>query len=455
MPNPRLLIVDDEDGIRFGVRDYLESHGFDVDEAESCATALHPDRPAPDVAIFDYRLGDGTALDLLPRFRELHGDVPVLVLTAYGSIDLAVKCVKEGAEQFLTKPVEMPALLALVQRVLSLRRERVRQQAGRRRETQERVDPFLGESAAIRDLARAAERVAAADRPVLLLGETGTGKGVLARWLHEHGARAAEPFVDINCAGLATFLLDSELFGHRRGSFTGASADKVGLLEVADRGTLFLDEIGDMEAPVQAKMLKVLEEQRFRRLGDTRDRGVDVRLIAATHRDLGAYATEGRFRQDLYFRINTLPLALPPLRERVEDIPVLARALLARLANEVGHTPVVLDEEAERALMRYAWPGNIRELRNVLERAVLLTDRGTLTRADLRFEPERAAAPGEQLTLAELERRHIAAALERADGKVEAAARALGIPRSTLYQKLKAIGLSSGTRKRNPKSGRK
>jgi DNA-binding NtrC family response regulator len=261
--------------------------------------------------------------------------------------------------------------------------------------------------------------------------------------LHDHGRRSHEAFVDVNCAGLGRELLDSELFGHEKGAFTGAVTSKAGLLEVADRGTLFLDEIGDMPTEVQPKLLKVLEEQRFRRVGEVRDRQVDARLIAATHQDLAGLVRERRFRGDLYFRICTLPLHVPPLRERVEDIPVLAERLLGRLARELGRPAVSLAEDACDALSTYAWPGNIRELRNVLERAVLLAPGDVLTRRDLRFDAIAAAEPAdEEATLAELERRHIRRVLAEEDGHVERAARRLGVPRSSLYEKLKRHGLA-------------
>src|SRR5688500_8304362 len=369
----RVLVVDDEPGVRFGLREFLEAKGFDVDEAATCvaAEAMFKSR-RPDVAILDYSLPDGNALDLLPRLRALDATVPQVILTGHGSIDLAVRAVKEGAEHFLTKPVELPALLVILRRLLDAQRHRQRHAAGVRREATGRIDPFALPSAAIRALAEDAERVARSESPVLVLGETGVGKGVLARWLHDHGPRAEEAFVDLNCASLSRELLESELFGHEKGAFTGAVAAKEGLLEVAHRGTLFLDEIGDVDAAVQPKLLKVLEEGRFRRLGDVRDREVDVRLIAATHQDLAVAVREKRFRSDLYFRISALPLLIPPLRERPEDIAVLARALLDRIGFEVGRTDLSLSEDAVAALQAYSWPGNTRELRNVLERAVIL-----------------------------------------------------------------------------------
>ncbi len=454
---PRILLVDDEPGLRFGVRTFLTVSGFDVDEASSLAEAQELFRTSrPDAAVIDYKLPDGTALELLPRLKELDASVPLIVLTAHGSIELAVRAVKEGAEQFLTKPVELAVLKVLLERLVERRMERQRQVAERSRAEHDRPQPFLGTSAAIQALREQALRVAEADSPVLLQGETGSGKSVLARWLHENGPRQDAPFVDLNCAALSKELLDSELFGHEKGAFTGAVAAKQGLLEVADRGTVFLDEIGDMDVQVQPKLLKVLEEKRFRRVGDVRDRRVDVRLVAATHQDLAVAAREKRFRGDLYFRVSTLILVVPPLRERPEDIPALARHFLAGLGGRRGRGEVALQPDAEAALCRYPWPGNIRELRNVLERAVLLSGGGPLSRGDLRFESSNEAG-GEDtssLTLEEMERRHIERALRLEAGHVERAAQRLGIPRSSLYERLKRLGINrSGFQKPDPGTG--
>ncbi len=441
MPRHRLLIVDDEADLRFAMRTFLKVHGYEVEEAETCQAAEEVFRASrPDVAVIDFRLPDGNALDLLPRLRRMDPTVPLIVLTAHGSIELAVQAIKEGAEQFLTKPLELPALLVALERVIEHQRNRQRELAGRSRQARAVVDPFLGTSPAIRRLAEEASKIMATERPVLILGETGTGKGVLASWLHNHSPRADEAFVDLNCAGLSRDLLESELFGHEKGAFTGATACKPGLLEIAHRGTLFLDEIGDVDPQVQPKLLKVLEEQRFRRLGDIHDRRVDVRLVTATHQDLGRLIQEKQFRSDLYFRISTLPLSVPPLRERTEDIPVLARHMLERFGSELGRGGVALSADADRALQTYHWPGNIRELRNVLERAVLLCDRNTLGPKDLHFgDPSQGEThpADEALTLLELERRHIERLLRDEHGHVARAATRLGVPRSSLYQKIK------------------
>jgi DNA-binding NtrC family response regulator len=447
MSRNKVLVVDDESGVRFGIRDFLEQHGYEIEEAESCQDAQHLFRTSrPDIVIADYMLADGTALDLLPRLREIDSNIPLLVLTAHGSIDLAVRAIKEGAEQFLTKPLELPTLLVILQRLLQKQRNYHKQLASKSRQVRQAIDPFIGTSAAIRSLADQARKILSTESPVLILGETGTGKGVLARWLHENSPRADEAFVDLNCAGLTRELLETELFGHEKGAFTSATASKQGLFEVAHRGTIFLDEVGDVDLQIQPKLLKVLEEKRFRRLGDVRDRQVDVRLIAATHQDIGQLVREKRFRDDLYFRISTIPLSFPSLRERIDDIPTLAQYMLNKVAADLGRGELHLDQGCMQALQAYSWPGNIRELRNVIERAVLLSDQKHITLNDLHFDGHtQVGAPflDSRLTLLELEKQHIERVLQEEHGRVEIAAKRLGIPRSSLYQKIKKFQIST------------
>src|ERR1043165_480349 len=426
----RVLLVDDEEGPRFGVRRFLKSHDFDVEEASDCATARHRFRSfRPDVTILDFRLPDGTALDLIPEFRSIDNSA-LIVLTAYASIDAAVEAVKLGAEQFLTKPVQLDTLLVVIERILQNQRNRQQALAGAAKsEARNRVDPFLGVSSAIRDLREKADAVLRTDSPVLVHGETGTGKTVLARWIHANGRRAGEAFVDLNCAGISREFLETELFGHEKGAFTGATATKQGLLEVAHRGTVFLDEIGDMDTQVQASLLKVLEEKRFRRLGDVKDRTTDVRLIAATHRDFRSLVEDNRFRQDLYYRISTLELFVPPLRERREDILMLAENILDRLARDLGQARLTINDEAERLLCAYDWPGNIRELRNVLERALLRSHGAELDVSGIVMPSEpapAAAAPASDNvvrrsgTLDDVERDYIEQVLREEKGAIDA-----------------------------------
>ena len=441
----RILVVDDESGVRLGLRSFLEAKGYEVEEAASCRAAEEAFRNgAPDAAILDFRLPDGDGVALVPRLRSLEPSVPLLVLTAHGSIELAVQAIKDGADQFLTKPVQLPALQLLLERQLEVQRDRRKQAAGASRQNRDRTDPFQGESPAIRRLEEEARLVLRSASAVLIQGETGTGKGVLARWLHDHGPRAEEAFVDLNCAGLSRDLLETELFGHETGAFTGAVKSKAGLLEVAHRGSVFLDEIGDVDPAVQPRLLKVLEERRFRRVGDVRERQVDVRLIAATHQDLRRLVEQGRFRGDLYYRIGVIPLRVPALRERPEDIPGLAGFLLRRCAREMGRAAIELAPDAEQGLREHSWPGNIRELRNVLEHAVLLSGGVAVRARDLRFAQGASApvASAAVTSLREAERAAIQRALEAEGGHVERAARRLGTSRSSLYKRIRKQGIS-------------
>jgi len=436
--------VDDDPSVRLGVRTYLETYGYDVDETASCADGLaHMNRDLPDVLILDYALPDGTALDVIASMKREGIDVPVVVLTGHGSIELAVMAMKEGAEHFLTKPVEMASLTVLIDRVIENQHTRRRLSAARAQPASPAEGLFAGSSTAMRILARDAKSVADGDAPVLIEGETGTGKSVLARWLHEHSARARESLVELNCAGLPRELLESELFGHEKGAFTGATGLKVGLIESAHRGTMFLDEIGDMDLAIQPKLLKVVEEKKIRRLGDVGERRVDIRFIAATNRGLAQLVDEGRFREDLFYRINTIVLRLPPLRERREDIAGMAKMLLPQIARDTRRPVPQLDPDAEAALVAHAWPGNVRELRNVLERALLLTAAPVLRRADLRLAtvvPKAAANGDGAASLKDAEWQYIQRVLAQEGGNVPRAAQRLGIPRSTMYQKLKVHG---------------
>jgi DNA-binding NtrC family response regulator len=445
VPRNKVLLIEDDRGIRFGMKNFLVGRDYDVEEAETMEEAervFHASKP--DLAVLDYKLPDGNALELLPRLKTIDPTAQIVVLTGHGSIELAVEAIRLGAEQFLTKPIQLPALLVVIERLLENQRSHQKEKARESHRTQNAIDPFIGSSPAIQRLREEAMRMVVTDRPILILGETGSGKGVLAGWLHRHGPRAREPFVDLNCAGLSKEFVETELFGHEKGAFTGAGSAKEGLLEVAHQGVLFLDEIGDVDPQVQPKLLKVLEEKKFRRLGEVRDRRVDIQLIAATHQDLGEFVREKKFRSDLYFRISTIPLTIPPLRERIEDVPVIARYLLQGFVADLGHSGLQLSESAERALMGYRWPGNIRELRNVLERAILLSDRKTIAAKDLRFDAASAAGGMEDLsdlTLEEMERRHIELILRQEQGRVVAAAQRLGVPRSSLYQKIQKYGI--------------
>ena len=420
----RILVIEDDPLMQEFLAEALRLDGFEVATAEGLAKAfLEIQKLPPHIALTDYQLRDGTAFDLLNWLKLRDIRVPVVVLTGHASIDLAVQAVKKGAEQFIPKPVDPGFLTTTLRRVLENSRYQQKDTASQMERARYSRDPFLGDSPAMRKLKVAARRAIESNLTVLIQGETGTGKGVLARWLHKSSARANEPFVDLNCAGLSRELFESELFGHQKGAFTGAISNKPGFLEAANHGTLFLDEIGDMDLAVQPKILKVVEEKHFYRLGEVLERNTDARLIAATHRDLKKLAEDGKFRTDLYFRISTLRLQIPPLRERLDDIPLITDELLGQLWNDMKCGTLRISDHARAALQQYSWPGNIRELRNVLERAALLTDDGLIHSTGLEFEtPSRAALAANtfpaNFTLKEIEKQSILQVLEAEGGNV-------------------------------------
>jgi DNA-binding NtrC family response regulator len=443
----RVLVVEDDVSLLEVLTIGLETYGFNVVKADGVSRAiLEIQKSHPSIILADYQLRDGTAFDLLSWLKARDLRLPVVVLTGHVRIDLAVEAIKNGAEQFIPKPVDVGLLTTMLRRVLENFRNQRKNVTNRLERARYERDPFLGNSPAILALKKAAMRVAEANSTVLIQGETGTGKGVLARALHTMGSRSNEAFVDLNCAGLSRELLESELFGHQKGAFTGAIGNKVGFLEAANNGTLFLDEIGDMDPQIQAKILKVVEEKHFYRLGDVIERKTDMQIIVATHRDLKKLAEEGSFRSDLYFRINMLQLRIPPLRERPEDIPIITDKLVEHLCNDMKRGPMQISDNARSALQSYSWPGNIRELRNVMERAVLLSDDGVIHNTGLEFEAPAQQAPMASpafgnLTLKEIERHFILETLESEGGNVIRASRRLGIHRSSLYSKIREYGL--------------
>ena len=449
MPKGRVLVVDAEPSVRLAVEKVLNADGYDVEQADSQRAALEQFfASTPDAVILDGALPDGDVLDLLAQVKGADPLIPCIVLAGPGALEKAAMAIQQGAEQFLTKPLALPSLLLVLQRVLENQRNRRRRLRDETRQARQHVDPFCGSSPAIRALEEQAKRVLETHSPILIRGETGSGKGVLSGWLHARGERAQEPFLDLNCAGLSRELLESELFGYEKGAFTGAVSSKMGLLEVAHKGTVFLDEIGDIDLALQPKLLKVLEERRFRRLGDVRDRQVDIRLIAATHQDLAVMVEQKTFRSDLYFRISTILLVIPPLRERLEDIPALAEFLLEEIAPELDRGPMQLSGDAMGRLQRHTWPGNIRELRNCLERAALTSRKNVLGPDDLGFDfPQGLGRSGgglqdlSAMTLAEAEKILIQTALQAERGRVDRAAHRLGISRSSLYQRLQRHGI--------------
>ena len=408
---------------------------------------------SPEVVILDQRLGDQAALQFIEQLKSAGSVVRILALAERG--EWAAEAVRRGADQYLVKPVAPQVLLAILERVLA--RASVQKPGHPNGDplSEIEVSPFFGVSTGVRLLEEQAHKVVDLDRPVLIRGETGVGKSALARWIHAHGPRKQQPFIELNCAGLSRDLLESELFGHEKGAFTGAVSAKPGLLEAADQGTVFLDEIGDMDLQVQPKMLKAIEERQYRRLGDVRDRVLDIRLIGATHRNLQHLTEQGMFRKDLFYRISGLPIRIPPLRKRPEDIVPLAHFYLERFAQEWRCGPLELADEAERLLKGYAWPGNIRELKNALERAIVNRTGSLIQARDFRLGQSWDAASGEvrslnsgevkalTMTLEEVEKSHIRRVLSAVGGHVDEAARRLGISRSSLYQRLQRFGLRS------------
>jgi DNA-binding NtrC family response regulator len=442
----KILVIDDDPVIRFGICDFLRKCDYQVTEAATVREGQHQfQNLQPDAAVVDSLLPDGTSFEILEWMENLGACIPVFILTSPGAKRATIPPSYGGTAYLFDKPVALQVLKQQLDRALEGERLRRQSKSAPYQSWQQSLDPFLGTSAAIRHLAQLANRLLTSESPLFLQGETGSGKGVLANWIHNHGTRAGESFHDLNCAGLSRELLESELFGHRRGSFTGAVENKLGLFEAANHGTLFLDEIGDIDLHVQSKLLKAVEERRFRRLGEVRERMVDVRLISATRCNLEKLMEEGRFRDDLYYRINVVPITIPPLRERSEDIPLLARYLIDRLCHECGRKPMSIEDSALDLLRRHRWPGNIRELRNALERAIQLSERSSLTTAD--FQLERRCSTDSKpplssndfsLTLRQVEENHIEMVLQEEGGSVERAARRLGIARSSLYNRLKS-----------------
>jgi DNA-binding NtrC family response regulator len=447
-----LLIIDDEVAITSAFGTFFERTGHHtITRAHSGQEGIDTARRIrPDIVLLDLRLPDMTGFDVLSRIREL-GAV-VIMITAYGDVPLAVQAMQNGAENFLTKPVDLQHLAVVVERAVEKVRLRQLNAVMSERRSGE-AQSTLGASPAARELSDQITLLAAsAKTTVLLIGESGTGKGTVAEHIHRQSPRAAGPFIEVNCAALTAASLDSELFGHERGATGDAREAKAGLLEVASGGTLFLDGIGDLDAHLQPKLLRVLEGKGFRRLGGTQEISADVRLIAATNKDLVHEVTAGRFREDLYYRLSVMPVHLPPLRARArEDLVELIGHLIDQLAAPMTDAPKSLTDEALERVLRYAWPGNIRELRNVLERAMIM-GRGRPAIDVPLLPPEVRDASGRGVehhvprTLAEVERAHIERTLSAHDGNRTHAARELDISRATLIKKIKAYGLTTRVR---------
>lgn len=431
-----ILIIDDDPMVRSAIAAFLKEFGFNIHMASTLAEARESvSTRSYEAVIIDQLLPDGSGIDLIRELRAISADMAIVVITGAADVPLAVKAMQEGADNFLPKPVNFDGLLVFLRKSLEVRTLRRISGIRKRLEKQSYFD--FGTSPAMASVQELARLATDNDSPMLITGETGVGKGVLARWIHENSERTGGAFVEVNCSGLRGELLVSELFGHAKGAFTSAVQDRQGLLDVADGGTLFLDEIGDMDLAVQAQFLKVIEEKSYRRLGEVRMRTSDFRLMCATNKDLLEEAPQGRFRKDLLYRIQVMPIVVPPLRERTEDIERLALHILADL-----HAPFrEVAPDIVSLLKAYPWPGNVRELRNVLERAVMLARGSALTVqlfADLRG-PARTTLLEPVGGLDGIELETIRAALKRASGNVNKAAKELGISRATIYRKIKRL----------------
>ena len=439
-PRARVLVVEDEAYVRDSLLELLRARDFRVEGASGVAEAIALlERTPVDVVLTDLRMPELTGLDLVRRMQETAPEVPVIVLTGHGSVSSAVECLQAGASDFILKPADPGALEVALTRALQARALR-REVRYLRSTAAEGV--LLGNSPVWVRTVRMVEAAAAADSPVLLRGESGTGKELLARMLHERGPRAGGPYVRVNCAAVPMEMWESEFFGHRKGSFTGASADREGRFQLADGGTLFLDEVGAMAAPAQAKLLRAIQDGEFDRVGDDRPTTVDVRVVSATNSDLEAEIHAGRFRQDLYYRVAVLQVPVPPLRDRPEDIPLLAGHFAAAVAARMGQPPPAVTPEVAARLQSYDWPGNVRELRSAIERALILHPGEGLESLDLAPEAGLATpshgGDGDDLNLRDaLNRRELELLVEaqrRAQGVRKEASRLLGIdPRNLAY----------------------
>jgi DNA-binding NtrC family response regulator len=450
MQAPTILVVDDEQLIRWSLTERLKQEGYRLVEAATAAAALERHAEGVDLVLLDYKLPDGDGLSVLKQIKDADADTLVILLTAHSSVDLAVEAMKHGAYHYANKPFNLDEIALLVEKALETTRLRREVRALRASQAQPfSIDRIVGESRAVKDAKALLQKVATSPAStVLLTGESGTGKDLAAKVLHYASDRAPRPFMNITCSALPDTILESELFGHERGAFTDARQQKRGLLESADGGTVFLDEIGEMAAPLQAKLLRFLEEKTFKRVGGVADIRVDVRVIAATNRTLEDEVKKGRFREDLYYRLNVVPIVLPPLRTRTDDIPALVHYFVDTYNREFRKRVRGLSDEAMRRLQMYGWPGNIRELRNAVERAMLLVEGDELTAdqfpvasAAVSRLTEGVALPASGIDLEQLERSLVVQALERSGWNQTRAAALLGLNRDQIRYRIEKFKL--------------
>jgi DNA-binding NtrC family response regulator len=450
-----LLIVDDEPALREAIAERLADHGFIVEQADSGEQAIQRLADfAFDILVTDLRLPGIDGAKVIEAALERYPEIIAIVITGYGTVKDAVEAIKQGAADFITKPFQFDALLHVLRSALEQRRLKS-ENAYLRSQLEERyrIDGLVGRSRVMRELFQLLETVATTSSTVLITGETGTGKELAARALHHNSPRRTNRFVALNCSAIPETLLEAELFGHVRGAFTGAVGARQGRLEQAHKGTLFLDEVATMSPALQAKLLRVLQEREFERVGDSHTVKIDVRVIAATHSDLSRMVSEGQFREDLYYRLNVIPVQLPPLRERREDIPLLVQHFLQKLSADAGRSPVTISQDALRRLMAYHWPGNIRQLENAIERALAFSQgRSQIDVQDLTSDIQQQATPGDSaevwfpddgLDFAQyietVELALIRRSLERTRGNKRQAAKLLHLKRTTLIEKLKRL----------------
>ena len=452
----RILVVDDEDSARSGLEKLLRQEGYRVDSAADGVAALEiaTEQP-PDVVVTDLNMPRMDGLELLTRLRAQYVGLPVIVVTAFGDVASAVTAMRHGAETYLVKPVDLDELLLAIERSIERRDLRVEaeqlRRALRERDTTG-LEGLIGASPAMQRVYKTAAQIAPARATVLITGESGTGKGELARAIHSKGPRADKPMVTLNCASLAESLLESELFGHERGSFTGADKRRIGRFEQANGSTLFLDEIGEIPASIQVKLLRVLHERTFERVGGNEPIKVDVRLIAATNRDLAGEVAERRFREDLYYRLNVVHIEMPALRTRGQDIVVLAEHFLRRFAAENGKSIEGFTDRAVAKMLAHRWPGNVRELENALERGVVLSEGGWIDADELPFNVAAPGSKGIQIpgsTMAEVERHMILSTLEAVGGSTAKAAEMLDLSVRTIQYRLHEYGVAAGKERKS------
>jgi two-component system, NtrC family, response regulator AtoC len=446
----KILIVEDEDKLRRVVQLQLTSAGFDVEQARTAEEAL-PLLDRADLVLTDLRLPGMSGLEMLSLIQRQNGHAPVIMMTAHGSIETAVEAMKAGAVDFLLKPFSLDHLMTVVNKALEVRglrdeNRKLKEELGRRYE----FDNIIGRSPQMQEIFASVLRVAPTRATVLLTGESGVGKDLIARAIHFHSPRTDRPLVKINCSAIPENLMESELFGYEKGAFTGANISKPGKFEQADTGTVFLDEIGDVPQPVQVKLLRVLQEREFERLGSNKTQRVDIRMIAATNQDLRAALEQGTFREDLYYRLNVVAMEIPPLRARKVDIPYLANHFIHKLAPDSGSSVESITPAAMDMLLDHSWPGNVRELENVIERSLVMATGKQLDAKDIKLDLPRhrpvvsgELALPEGMSLEQYEQELIRQALKKADGNKSRAARLLGLTRNALRYRLTQMGLES------------